>query len=55
VVIVGEWDLLDFQKIADLLVSGIKGASKIRIPDAGHLSNMEAPAQFNEALLGFFK
>jgi pimeloyl-ACP methyl ester carboxylesterase len=54
-VIVGERDLPDFGKIADLLVSGIKGASKILIPDAGHMSNMEAPTEFNEALLDFFK
>ena len=54
-VIVGERDLPDFQGITDVLVAGINGASKIVIPNAGHMSNMEAPAEFNEALLGFFK
>jgi len=54
-IIVGGCDLPDFQGIAEILASGIQGATKIVIPDAGHVSNMEAPVAFNEALLGFLE
>ena len=52
-VIIGEKDLPDFQHIADTLVSGIPGAARVVIPGSGHMTNMEAPAAFNDALLGF--
>ena len=52
-VITGDNDLPDFQQIAATLVAGIHGASRIVIRGAGHMSNLEAPAAFNDALLDF--
>jgi pimeloyl-ACP methyl ester carboxylesterase len=52
-VIVGERDLPSFRAIADALAERIAGAEKIVISGAGHLSNMEAPQQVNEAVARF--
>jgi len=52
-VVIGESDLQYFQNISDVLASGIPGAQKARIPEAGHMVNMEAPDQVNR-LLGNF-
>jgi pimeloyl-ACP methyl ester carboxylesterase len=53
--IVGERDLPDFHVIADLLVEKIPNCRKVVLPGAGHLSNMEAPEQFNQLVLNFLK
>lgn len=52
-VVVGDEDLPDVQKSADLLVSRIRGARKAIIHDAAHLPNLEHPDQFNRLLLDF--
>ena len=52
-VVVGEHDSSDFQKIASLLVEKIGGAQKLVIPQAGHLSCFENPAAFNPPVLEF--
>jgi pimeloyl-ACP methyl ester carboxylesterase len=52
-IIVGELDIAEFQETADFLSSEIKGAKKIIIKNAGHLSNMENPDEFNKVLLSF--
>jgi 3-oxoadipate enol-lactonase len=52
-VIVGEKDIVDFQRIADILAHGIPGATKVVIPGVGHMANMEDPARFNEMVLDF--
>jgi pimeloyl-ACP methyl ester carboxylesterase len=52
-VLVGERDLQDFQRIAEMLVSAVPGAHKTVLPAVGHLSNMEGPVRFNEAVLRF--
>lgn len=52
-VIVGERDLPDFRAIAVLLGEYVPGAEQIVLPGVGHLSNMEAPAVFNAAVLDF--
>ncbi len=39
------------QEVSDL----IKGAQFVVIPDAGHLPNLEQPAAFNDAVLGFLR
>lgn len=52
-VILGELDLLDFHASADAMEEQIPGARKAVIPNAGHMSNMEAPAAFNDLLLEF--
>jgi 3-oxoadipate enol-lactonase len=52
-VMVGERDLPDFQRIADTCQQQIANARKVTLPNAGHMSNMEAPDRFNEAILSF--
>ena len=52
-VIVGERDLPDFHEVADILEQRIPGARKIVLKGVGHMSNMEDPEGFNEAVLTF--
>jgi pimeloyl-ACP methyl ester carboxylesterase len=52
-VMVGERDLPDFQKIAETLACGIKGAVRLTVPGVGHMVNMEAPQKFNSQLTSF--
>ncbi len=54
-VIVGERDVPDIQKIVDRLASGVRGAKKVAIPGAGHIVNMEKPAEFDRAVLEFLR
>ena len=52
-VIVGERDLLDFHRLADIMEARIAGATKVVMPGVGHMANMEDPARFNEIVLEF--
>lgn len=52
-VVVGEEDVLTPPSEAEAMVRAIPGARLALIPKAGHLANLENPAAFNEALLGF--
>jgi pimeloyl-ACP methyl ester carboxylesterase len=52
-VIVGERDLPDFQRVAETLANEIAGAKLVRIAGAGHMSNMEDPSHFNQVVLDF--
>ena len=52
-VIVGEEDLASPPEDVKSMADRIPGSTFVRIPQAGHLSNMENPAAFNEALLSF--
>ena len=52
-VLVGERDVPDFQRVADLLAQGIPNARKAVLPGVGHMSNMEDPAGFNALVLDF--
>ncbi len=54
-VVMGERDHPDFHRIADRLEYGIPGARRIVLRGVGHLSNLEAPAAFNTALLDFLQ
>jgi pimeloyl-ACP methyl ester carboxylesterase len=54
-VIVGQQDLPDFQRMADLLAQGIRGAQHVRLAGAGHMSNMEEPAAFLSAVRSFLQ
>jgi 3-oxoadipate enol-lactonase len=52
-VIAGEEDTLIGSSDIDAMRHGIPGARYVGIPGAGHLSNLEAPVAFNDALTGF--
>ncbi|HVP68766.1 MAG TPA: alpha/beta fold hydrolase [Anaeromyxobacteraceae bacterium] len=52
-VVVGAEDTLTPPAEAEKLAAGVKGASLARIPNAGHLPNLENPEAFNQALLEF--
>jgi len=49
-VIVGEEDVITPPADAERMAASIAGARVVRIPGAGHLSNLEAPQEFNAAL-----
>jgi 3-oxoadipate enol-lactonase len=49
--IVGERDLPDFQDIAQRVVQGMPNVRLCTIAGAGHMSNMEAPEEFNRLVL----
>lgn len=53
--IVGSRDVPEIHRIVDSLAVKIPGSRKTVIDGAGHMVNMERPAQFNEALLAFLK
>ncbi|MBI1201263.1 MAG: alpha/beta fold hydrolase [Rhodopseudomonas sp.] len=54
-VVVGSEDKLTNVDMARELVGDIPGAELTVIDDAGHLSNIEKPAEFSAAVLGFLK
>ena len=54
-VVVGDRDIPHMQRIADKLAADIGGAKKVVIAGAGHISNMEKPAEFDAAVLPFLK
>ena len=52
-VLVGERDLPDFQRITERLGSEIVGARRAPIAGAGHMANMEAPEAVNKVVAEF--
>jgi len=52
-VVVGELDLPDFQRMSERLEHDIPGARRATIPGAGHFANMEAPDGVTRALREF--
>ncbi len=52
-VVVGMEDRLTPPAEADAIVAGIAGSYVVLVPDAGHLSNLEQPEAFNNALRAF--
>ena len=50
VVIVGDSDEMTPPKLAEEIVSGISGARLVLVPDCGHLTTLERPAEVNVAL-----
>jgi pimeloyl-ACP methyl ester carboxylesterase len=52
-IIVGEKDLPDFLRLADLLTHGIRNSRKRAINGVGHMSNMEKPSEFNRYVSEF--
>lgn len=51
--IVGERDVPDFHTITGIMSARIRDARKVVLPGVGHMPNMEDPASFSEAVLGF--
>ena len=52
-IVVGGLDTITPPKDARELLVGIPGATMVEIPEVGHVSNLQAPAAFTEALRGF--
>ncbi len=52
-VIVGEEDIVTPPSASEFLVKNLTGASFVKIPGAGHLTNLEKPEAFNAALGSF--
>jgi pimeloyl-ACP methyl ester carboxylesterase len=52
-VVVGEEDIVTPPSASEFLAKNIAGASLVKIPGAGHLSNLEKPEAFNAALGAF--
>jgi pimeloyl-ACP methyl ester carboxylesterase len=52
-VIVGAEDSLTPPAESEKMAKAVKGAKLVKVPDAGHLSNIENAAAFNQALLAF--
>jgi pimeloyl-ACP methyl ester carboxylesterase len=52
-VVVGDRDVPDMQKVADQLAAEVKGSRKVVIAGAGRIVNLERPAEFDRAVLGF--
>jgi pimeloyl-ACP methyl ester carboxylesterase len=53
-VMIGELDLVDFQLQGNILDRYIPNSTKLVVPGAGHMSDMEQPEFVNAALLDFF-
>ncbi len=54
-IMVGEYDIPDFQRKAQLLHEKIVNNKLVVIPSAGHLSNLDNPEFFNTQLASFLK
>jgi pimeloyl-ACP methyl ester carboxylesterase len=54
-VLVGEHDTVTPPLAAARLAGSITGSTLVHVPGAGHLSNLENPAAFNDAVLAFLK
>ncbi len=52
-VIVGDRDVPDIQRIADVLEQGMPNARKVVMTNAAHVPNMEWPNEFNRIVLDF--
>lgn len=54
-VLVGSDDVLTPPAASQTLAAGIAGAELTTLPGAGHLSNLETPEAFNDAVRAFFR
>ncbi len=52
-ILVGDQDSATVHATADTVAAGVDGARKVVFQGAGHLLNLDAPEQFNEAVLDF--
>jgi 3-oxoadipate enol-lactonase len=49
----GDRDAKTPRALSEQLAGGIQGAELVEVPDAGHLSNLESPRAFTEAVAAF--
>ena len=54
-IIVGDLDESNVDRVANVLVEGIAGAKKVVMPGTAHLPNMEKPEEFNRIVLDFLR
>jgi pimeloyl-ACP methyl ester carboxylesterase len=54
-IVIGEYDLPETHAIADILLRDIPDARTVALAGVGHMSNMEAPEEFNRVVLGFLE
>jgi len=54
-IVVGERDIDDVHRIADMLSANLRCASRVDISSVGHMVNMAAPAQFTSIVLRFLQ
>ena len=54
-VVGGEEDGISPPEVMGAMAAKIPGASHVTIPQTGHLSNLEAPEEFNAALADFLQ
>jgi 3-oxoadipate enol-lactonase len=52
-VIVGDEDVLLPPACSEQIAAGVRGATLLRVPKAGHLSTLEQPEAVTQAMLGF--
>ncbi|CAN5550260.1 alpha/beta fold hydrolase [soil metagenome] len=51
----GERDMHDFHAQTAILEAGLPNVRVLRIPDAGHMCNMESPTAFNRGVISFLE
>ena len=54
-IIVGDNDVPDLLAMSEILAQHVRYAQKVAVAGAGHMANMEAPDQVNEAILHFLR
>jgi len=54
-VLVGDRDVPEMLRLADVLASGIPGARKVVLEEADHIPNVRNPDRFNELVIGFLE
>ncbi|MGH2547623.1 MAG: alpha/beta fold hydrolase [Actinomycetota bacterium] len=54
-VLVGDRDVPEMLRLADILDTGIPGARKAIIEDADHVPNVRKPEEFNDLVIGFLQ
>jgi pimeloyl-ACP methyl ester carboxylesterase len=52
-IVVGQRDIADIQRIVAKIGSDIRGSSRVTIPGAGHMVNLERPAEFERVVRPF--
>jgi 3-oxoadipate enol-lactonase len=52
-ILIGSGDIADNQAVAGALVMAIPGASRVVVPDTGHLMYLEKPEVFSSLVGGF--